>query len=127
MAPSRSRPAVDDPHEQARREQEVLRANRELQAYFKGQRTEREARAALKTIKAFIRDRERTDPVARRPWPPAASGKPAARGRLRAIATVRNIAEQQDERRRQTGRSEVSGGAPGTPRAAGAVPDPAND
>src|SRR5438093_8165720 len=43
------------------RNQEVLRANRELAAYFKGKRTEREARAALKTIKAFVRDRERID------------------------------------------------------------------
>jgi hypothetical protein len=45
--------------EQNMRDQEVLRANRELAAYFKGQRTEREARAALKIIKAFVRDRER--------------------------------------------------------------------
>jgi hypothetical protein len=56
------------------REQEVLRANRELAAYFRGRRTEREARAALKIIKAFIRDRERTDPAKRRPLPGA---KPA--------------------------------------------------
>jgi len=39
------------------RNEEVLRANRELAAYFKGKRTEREARAALKIIKAFIRYR----------------------------------------------------------------------
>jgi hypothetical protein len=39
--------------ERAMREAEVLRANGELAAYFKGRRTEREARAALKTIKAF--------------------------------------------------------------------------
>jgi hypothetical protein len=51
------------------REQEVLRANRELTAYFKGRRTEREARAALKIVKAFIRDRERVDPAKRRPLP----------------------------------------------------------
>jgi hypothetical protein len=44
------------------RDQEVLRANKVLAAYFKGQRTDREARAALKIIKAFVRDRERTDP-----------------------------------------------------------------
>ena len=55
------------------REQEVLRANRELAAYFKGQRTEREARAALKIIKAFIRDREQMQPTSRRPLPGAAS------------------------------------------------------
>lgn len=47
------------------RDQEVLRANRELSAYFKGRRTEREARAALKTIKSFVRDRERMDPKSR--------------------------------------------------------------
>src|SRR5262249_31226181 len=51
------------------RNEEVLRANRELAAYFKGKRTEREARAALKTIKAYVRDRERCDPVARPPLP----------------------------------------------------------
>jgi hypothetical protein len=55
------------------REQEVLRANRELAAYFKGQRTEREARAALKIVKAFIRDRERIDPAKRRPLPGTAT------------------------------------------------------
>ncbi len=41
------------------RDHEVVRAKRELAAYFKGRRTEREARAALKIIKAFIRQRER--------------------------------------------------------------------
>jgi hypothetical protein len=61
---SQSRPAEDEI-----RNQEVLRANRELAAYFKGRRTEREARAALKIIKAFIRERERTDPATRRPLP----------------------------------------------------------
>jgi len=51
------------------RDQEVVRANRELAAYFKGLRTEREARAALKIIKAFVRDRERSDSRRRRPLP----------------------------------------------------------
>ena len=55
--------------EQAMRDQEVLRANRELAAYFKGRRTEREARAALKIIKAFVRDRERRDAKTRPPLP----------------------------------------------------------
>jgi hypothetical protein len=64
----RKRPALDAV-EQAMREQEVLRANRELAAYFRGRRTEREARGALKIIKAFIRDRERTKPDERRPLP----------------------------------------------------------
>jgi hypothetical protein len=63
-----SRHSIDP---QELREQEVLRANRELAAYFKGRRTEREARAALKIVKAFIRDREHTDPVKRRPLPGA--------------------------------------------------------
>ena len=60
------------------RDQEVLRANRELAAYFRGQRTEREARAALKTIKAFIRERQRTDPTKLRPLP-GAGRTPAAK------------------------------------------------
>ena len=51
------------------RDEEVARANRELAAYFKGRRTEREARSALKIIKAFVRDRERLDPERRRPLP----------------------------------------------------------
>jgi len=51
------------------REQEMMRARGELAAYFKGRRTEREARAALKTIKQFIRHRERLDPAVRRLLP----------------------------------------------------------
>ena len=69
------------PAEQAMRDQEVVRANRELAAYFKGRRTEREARAALKIIKAFVRDRERLDPKARPPLPGLA---PAAADAVRA-------------------------------------------
>jgi hypothetical protein len=57
------------------RNQEVLRANKELAAYFKGKRTEREARAALKIIKAFIRDREKVDPPKRRPLPGAEASR----------------------------------------------------
>ena len=57
--------------EQETRDQEVLRANRELAAYFKGRRTEREARAALKIIKAFVRHRERQDAKSRPPLPGA--------------------------------------------------------
>jgi hypothetical protein len=52
-------------NERAMRDQEVLRANKELAAYFKGQRIEREARAALKIIKAFVRGREELDPKSR--------------------------------------------------------------
>ena len=61
----------ESPAEQEMRDQEVLRANRELAAYFRGRRTEREARAALKIIKAFLRDRERRDPGSRPPLPGA--------------------------------------------------------
>jgi hypothetical protein len=60
------------------RNQEVLRANRELAAYFRGKRTEREARAALKIIKAFVRDRERIEPAKRRPLPGAESSQQPA-------------------------------------------------
>lgn len=77
MASARKRSTPEtDSSEQEIRQQEVLRANRELAAYFKGRRTEREARAALKIIKAFIRDREELDPGVRRPLPGAA---PAAK------------------------------------------------
>src|SRR5262245_29406182 len=74
------------------RNQEVLRANKELAAYFKGKRTEREARAALKIIKAFIRHREKIDPAKRRPLPGAESVGPAGtrkakKGSARADAT----------------------------------------
>lgn len=57
------------PAEQQMRDREVLRANKDLAAYFRGDRTEREARAALKIIKAFVRDRERQDAKKRRPLP----------------------------------------------------------
>src|SRR5258706_12240684 len=63
--------------DQELRDQEVLRATRELAAYFKGRRTEREARAALKIIKAFVRDRERRDPSARAPLPGTRPASPA--------------------------------------------------
>jgi len=72
-APSRARDtATTHAAEDEIRDHEVLRANRELAAYFRGHRTEREARAALKIIKAFIRDRERVEPGKRRPLPGAA-------------------------------------------------------
>jgi hypothetical protein len=66
------------PHDRSEddvRDQEVLRANRELAAYFRGRRTEREARAALKIIKEFVRNRERTSPAERRPLPGGATRK----------------------------------------------------
>jgi hypothetical protein len=73
---------------QAERDQEVLRANRELAAYFKGRRTEREARAALKIIKAFVRDRERQEAKARSPLPgfmARETKKPTGRVALKAV------------------------------------------
>jgi hypothetical protein len=69
------------------REQEVLRANQELSAYFKGNRTEREARAALKIIKAFVRERESLDPGSRPPLPgcePEKTTKPAIKRKTSA-------------------------------------------
>jgi hypothetical protein len=70
MKSSRKRAATPEaPDEREMREQEVLRANRELAAYFRGRRTEREARAALKIIKAFVRERERRDASSRPPLP----------------------------------------------------------
>jgi hypothetical protein len=72
MASSRKRAVTDHERtERDRRDQEVVRARKELAAYFRGERTEREARAALKTIKAFVRDRERTDAAGRAPLPGA--------------------------------------------------------
>jgi hypothetical protein len=70
MKSSRKRAAhPETPAEREMREQEVLRANRELAAYLRGRRTEREARAALKIIKAFVRERERRDVGSRPPLP----------------------------------------------------------
>ena len=77
-----ARPSAEDVREQEIREQEVLRANKELAAYFKGRRTEREAKAALKIIKAFVRDRERLEPRVRRPLP--GSGEPPPRPKRRS-------------------------------------------
>jgi len=77
----RSQPR-DESAEHEIRDQEVLRANKELAAYFRGARTEREARAAIKIIKAFIRDRERVTPAKRRPLPATKAG--TSRGKVRA-------------------------------------------
>jgi hypothetical protein len=70
------------------RNEEVLRANRELAAYFKGKRTEREARAALKIIKAFVRYREKIAPSKRLPLPGAAKDERAVRPTKRPSLTV---------------------------------------
>ena len=59
----------ETPADREMREQEVMRANRELAAYSRGRRTEREARAALKIIKAFVRERERREGSNRPPLP----------------------------------------------------------
>lgn len=77
MSPRRKPRVVATPSaaDQHLRDQEVMRANRELAAYFKGRRTEREARAALKIVKAFVRDRERCDPKNRPPLPGRAAPK----------------------------------------------------
>jgi hypothetical protein len=87
MGRPRKRPASHGrPAEDEIRSQEVLRANRELAAYFKGRRTEREARAALKTIKAFVRERERADPAARRPLPIVGATKESIAARASAMS-----------------------------------------
>ena len=72
--------------EQERRNQEVLRANKELAAYFKGRRTEREARAALKIIKAFVRDRERRNAKSRPPLPGTDAAPAPAKAPKRRVA-----------------------------------------
>jgi len=74
--PRREHGATGDTSEQERRDQEVLRANRELAAYFRGRRTEREARAALKIIKAFVRERQRRDQRTLPPLPAVRKAKP---------------------------------------------------
>ena len=77
MAAAPKPPRLETAAEREMRDQEVVRANRELAAYFKGRRTEREARAALKIIKAFVRDRERQDARNRRSLPGLPPQKPA--------------------------------------------------
>ena len=61
--------------------QEVLRASRELAAYFRGRRTEREARAAIKIIKAFVKARERMTVDRRPPLPLVLKAKPRSSGK----------------------------------------------
>jgi len=72
------------------RDQEVLRANKELAAYFRGNRTEREARAALKIIKAFVRDRERRDVGSRPPLPGTRAATATRQARKRQAAANRS-------------------------------------
>ena len=76
MSAARSESPPTATGEQEARDQEVLRANRELAAYFRGRRTEREARAALKIIRKYVKDREKKAPADRRPLPAARADGP---------------------------------------------------
>src|SRR5262245_27457422 len=81
-----ARPAARPLSDQEMRDREVLRAMRDLAAYFRGGRTEREARGALKIIKAFVRDRERQPTKTRSPLPgmePARRTAPARKKRTK--------------------------------------------
>jgi hypothetical protein len=89
--------------EREMRDQEVLRANKELAAYFQGRRTEREARAALKIIKAFVRGRERQDASNRPQLPRAHVAKPPKE------IPNRKAASDGGERRRQKPRRKPRG------------------
>jgi hypothetical protein len=71
------------------RDDEVRRAMKELAAFFTGGRTEREARSALKIIKRFIRDRERTPPAKRAPLPSLRATRRAGAPAVRAKAERR--------------------------------------
>jgi hypothetical protein len=93
----RQKPGASRADEQAARDQEVLRATKELAAYFKGKRTEREARAALKIIKAFVRGREQLDPRNRPPLPGLPPVKPAEKPPTRKRAQPRKRRRGPDE------------------------------
>ena len=81
-----------NPEEQARRDQEVLRANREFAAYFKGRRTEREARAALKSSNSSSAIGSSSTRKVRPPLPgvtkPAAESEPAKERQRRASMEI---------------------------------------
>ena len=85
----RQKPGVPHADEQAMRDQEVLRAAKELAAYFRGRRTEREARAALKIIKAFVRGREQLDAKSRPPLPGLRAARTARKPTTRKPAKPR--------------------------------------
>jgi hypothetical protein len=97
----RRKPGVsrESASEQEMRDQEVVRANRELAAYFKGRRTEREARAALKIIKAFVRDRERRDARSRPPLPGAGVAKTP-----KEVTSPKAAGDSGERHRRRSGR-----------------------
>jgi hypothetical protein len=94
----------ESPAEQEMRDQEVLRANRELTAYFKGRRTEREARAALKIIKAFVRDREHRDATSRPALPGTAVAKTPKEVANRKAAITTGAQQRQKPRRTPQGK-----------------------
>jgi hypothetical protein len=83
MGSRKGNPSHGDGADTDVRHEEVVRANKELAAYFRGKRTEREARSALKIIKAFIRDRERVDASKRRPLPGNESPRPPKTKRVK--------------------------------------------
>ena len=90
MASSRERAANRSPAAEGLiHDQEVVRARKELAAYFKGLRTEREARSALKIIKAFVREREKIEATKRRPLPGMRPARIAPRRKPRRTATQR--------------------------------------
>ena len=93
----RQNPSESRADEQAVRDQEVLRATRELAAYFKGKRTEREARAALKIIKAFVKGREQLDSKNRPPLPGLPPVKPARKPPARKRTQSRQRRRGPDE------------------------------
>jgi hypothetical protein len=101
----------EDAVEQEMRDQEVLRATKELAAYFRGRRTEREARAALKIIKAFVRDRERTDPKNRRALPGSESTR--ATGPVGADRSGTNEQKGRRQSKRGQAQNETSKSPPG--------------
>jgi len=101
--------------ERAMRDEEVLRANSELAAYFKGRRTEREARAALKTIKAFVRSRQRLDPGSRPPLPGTDSAKMPKKGTHRKAVSDGGGRYQRTPPRKPHGKLSKSGAVSSEP------------
>ena len=94
-----AKPAARALSDQEMRDQEVLRAMRDLAAYFRGGRTEREARGALKIIKAFVRDRERQPAKTRPPLPgmQATRKAPPARNKRRKRSSESDVNVSSDD------------------------------
>jgi hypothetical protein len=112
MGPRRKPVTRERPTEQVMRDQEVLRANRELAAYFKGRRTEREARAALKIIKAFVRARERRDGGSRPPLPDARVVNTSKGAAIRQTASRRGERHREKPRRKSPDKASRSASVP---------------